>query len=142
MLRFAQHDTVCVAEAQAGSSLCSRALILRCGRGERGRGVSVYTTWYLVVGVVFILMALSGTVLRRLPLSASMLYLGAGVLIGPQALDLVVFDPIEEAGVVERITEVAVIVSLFTAGLKLRVPLRDPLWRLPVVLASGSMAIT
>jgi NhaP-type Na+/H+ or K+/H+ antiporter len=101
-----------------------------------------YTTWYLVVGAVFILMAMSGTVLKRLPLSASMLYLGAGVLIGPQALDLVVFDPTEEAGIVERITEVAVIVSLFTAGLKLRVPLRDPLWKLPAVLASGSMAIT
>lgn len=101
-----------------------------------------YTTWYLVVGAVFILMALSGTVLRRLPLSTSMLYLGAGALIGPQALDLAVFDPAEEAGVVERIAEAAVIVSLFTAGLKLRVPLRDPLWRLPVVLASGSMAIT
>ena len=34
------------------------------------------------------------------------------------------------------------IVSLFTAGLKLRVPLRDPLWRLPIVLASWSMALT
>lgn len=101
-----------------------------------------YTTWYLVVGLVFILMALSGTVLRRLPLSTSMLYLGAGALIGPLGLDLAVFDPAEEAGVVERIAEAAVIVSLFTAGLKLRVPLRDPLWRLPVVLASGSMAIT
>lgn len=108
----------------------------------RGRYVSVYTSWYLVVGAVFILMALSGTVLRRLPLSTSMLYLGAGVLIGPLGLDLAVFDPAEEAGIVERITEAAVIVSLFTAGLKLRVPLRDPLWRLPVVLASGSMAIT
>jgi NhaP-type Na+/H+ or K+/H+ antiporter len=47
-----------------------------------------------------------------------------------------------EAAIVERITEVAVIISLFTAGLKLRVPLRDPLWRLPVVLASWSMALT
>ncbi|MCC2627977.1 MAG: sodium/hydrogen exchanger, partial [Thermomicrobiales bacterium] len=28
------------------------------------------------------------------------------------------------------------------AGLKLRVPLRDPLWRLPVILASWSMALT
>ena len=109
---------------------------------EGGRCALVYTTWYLVVGAVFILMTLSGTVLRRLPLSASMLYLGAGILIGPRALDLVVFDPTAEAAIVERITEVAVIVSLFTAGLKLRVPPRDPLWRLPIVLASGSMAIT
>jgi NhaP-type Na+/H+ or K+/H+ antiporter len=112
------------------------------GLGGRERCALVFTTWYLVVGAVFILMALSGTVLRRLPLSASMLYLATGILIGPQALDLIVFDPTAEAAIVERITEVAVIVSLFTAGLKLRVPVRDPQWRLPVVLASGSMAIT
>ena len=107
-----------------------------------GRDALQFTIWYLVVGAVFIFMALSGTVLQRLPLSASMLYLGAGVLIGAFGLELVVVDPIAQAAIVERITEVAVIVSLFTAGLKLRVPLRDPMWRLPVVLASGSMALT
>ena len=101
-----------------------------------------FTVSYIVVGAVFILMALSGSVLKRLPLSTSMLYLAAGVLIGPHALNLISFDPIAEAAIVERITEVAVIVSLFTAGLKLRVPLRDSLWRLPVVLASWSMALT
>jgi NhaP-type Na+/H+ or K+/H+ antiporter len=101
-----------------------------------------FTVSYIVVGAVFIVMALSGSVLKRLPLSTSMLYLAAGVLIGPHALNLIHFDPIMEAAIVERITEVAVIVSLFTAGLKLRVPLRDPLWRLPVVLASWSMALT
>ena len=61
---------------------------------------------------------------------------------GPHALNLIHFDVVKEAAIVERITEVAVIVSLFTAGLKLRVPLRDPLWRLPVVLASWSVALT
>jgi len=101
-----------------------------------------FTVSYIVVGAVFIVMALSGSVLKRLPLSTSMLYLAAGVLIGPHALNLIHFDAIMEAAIVERITEVAVIVSLFTAGLKLRVPLRDPLWRLPVVLASWSMALT
>jgi NhaP-type Na+/H+ or K+/H+ antiporter len=101
-----------------------------------------FTFSYIVVGAVFILMALSGSVLKRLPLSTAMLYLAAGVLIGPHALNLVNFDPIAEAAIVERITEVAVIVSLFTAGLTLRVPLRDHLWRLPVVLASWSMTLT
>jgi sodium/hydrogen antiporter len=101
-----------------------------------------FTIGYIVVGAVFIVMALSGTVLKRLPLSTSMLYLGAGVLIGPHVLGLVSFDPVVESAELERITEVAVIISLFGAGLKLRVPLRDPLWRLPVILAFGSMAIT
>jgi len=101
-----------------------------------------FTVSYIVVGAVFILMALSGSVLKRLPLSTAMLYLAAGVLIGPHALNLVNFDPIAEAAIIERITEAAVIVSLFTAGLTLRVPLRDHLWRLPVVLASWSMTLT
>jgi NhaP-type Na+/H+ or K+/H+ antiporter len=101
-----------------------------------------FTLLYIVVGAVFILMALSGTVLKRLPLSTSMLYLAAGVLIGPHALGLLRFDPVAASAILERIAEVAVIVSLFSAGLKLRVPLRDPLWRLPVVLAFGSMALT
>ena len=100
------------------------------------------TFWFIVVGAVFILMALSASIVKRLPLSTSMLYLGAGVLIGPHALNLTSFDPVAEAALVERITEIAVIVSLFSAGLKLRVPLRDPLWRLPVVLASWSMMLT
>src|SRR5215204_1747048 len=82
-----------------------------------------FTVSYIIVGAVFIVMALSGSVLKRLPLSTSMLYLAAGVLIGPHALNLINFDPIAEAAIVERITEVAVIVSLFTAGLKLRLPL-------------------
>ncbi|MDQ3225431.1 MAG: cation:proton antiporter [Chloroflexota bacterium] len=107
-----------------------------------GLGSLDYTIWYLIVGAIFILMALSGTVLQRLPLSSSMLYLAAGFLIGSSGLALLDFDPIDQAAIVERITEVAVIVSLFTSGLKLRVPLRDLSWRLPVVLAFGSMALT
>jgi sodium/hydrogen antiporter len=100
------------------------------------------TFWFIVVGAVFILMALSASLLKRLPLSTSLLYLGAGVLIGPRVLNLTDFDPVAESELVERITEIAVIVSLFSAGLKLRVPLRDPLWRLPVLLASWSMMLT
>jgi NhaP-type Na+/H+ or K+/H+ antiporter len=100
------------------------------------------TYWFIVVGALLILMALSASVLKRLPLSTSMLYLGAGVLIGPLAFNLTSFDPIAESAIIERITEVAVIVSLFSAGLKLRVPLRDSLWRLPVTLASWSMMLT
>jgi NhaP-type Na+/H+ or K+/H+ antiporter len=43
---------------------------------------------------------------------------------------------------VELVTEVAVIVSLFTAGLKLRLPLRDRAWRAPLRLATVSMLVT
>lgn len=102
----------------------------------------IFNRWFIVVGAIFLLMALSGTILRRLPISSSMLYLAAGIVVGPYALQLLQIDPVEQAVIIERITEVAVIISLFAAGLKLRVPLRDPLWRLPVILASWSMLLT
>jgi NhaP-type Na+/H+ or K+/H+ antiporter len=95
----------------------------------------------LIVGGLLVLMALTSTVLKRLPLSASMLYLALGVGIGPYGLGLLRLDPIDQAALLERLTEVAVIVSLFTAGLKLRVPLTDRRWWLPLRLAFGSMAL-
>ena len=84
----------------------------------------VFTWWFIVVGAVFLLMALSSSLLARL-LSTAMFYLGAGILIGPHALALITIDPIDHAEMIERVTEVAVIISLFSAGLKLQLPRRD-----------------
>ena len=101
-----------------------------------------FTLWYIVVGVLLVGMALAGSVLKRLPLSAALLYLLAGVALGPLGAGLIRLDLVRSAVVFERLSEVAVIVSLFAAGLKLRLPVSDPLWRLPVRLASVSMVIT
>jgi NhaP-type Na+/H+ or K+/H+ antiporter len=98
--------------------------------------------WFLVVGVLLVLMAVADSVLRRLPLSVAMVYLAVGVLIGPAAFDLFYADPVDQAALLERITEIAVIISLFSAGLKLRTPLSDGRWRVPVRLATLSMTIT
>ena len=43
----------------------------------------IFTWWFIVVGAVFLLMAVSSSLLARLPLSTAMLYLGVGILIGP-----------------------------------------------------------
>jgi NhaP-type Na+/H+ or K+/H+ antiporter len=102
----------------------------------------VVTAWFIILGVLLIGMALAGSVLKRLPLSAAMLYLGAGVLLGPAALGLIRIDPITDAALLEHVTEAVVIVSLFTAGLKLRTPLSHGRWRPPVRLATVSMLIT
>ncbi|HEV2733504.1 MAG TPA: cation:proton antiporter, partial [Longimicrobiaceae bacterium] len=99
-------------------------------------------TWFLVVGALLVLLAVAGSVMRRLPLSVAMVYLAAGVLVGPLALDLFHVDPVDQAALLERITEVAVIISLFSAGLKLRTPLNDSRWRTPVRLAFLSMTVT
>jgi NhaP-type Na+/H+ or K+/H+ antiporter len=98
--------------------------------------------WFLVIGGLLVLMALGGSVLKRLPLSTSMLYLAVGFALGPVGLGLVHVDLVERAGMLERVTEVAVLVSLFSAGLKLRVPWRDRRWMTPIRLATVSMTLT
>jgi NhaP-type Na+/H+ or K+/H+ antiporter len=42
----------------------------------------------------------------------------------------------------ERVSEIAVIISLFTAGLKLRLPGSDRRWRAPLLLAAVAMVLT
>lgn len=103
---------------------------------------STFTIWYLVVGVLFITMALSGSILKRLPLTTSILYLVIGLVLGSAGAGFLDLDMIAEAGLLERITEIAVIVSLFTAGLKLRIDWSDTRWLVPLRLAVVSMAIT
>jgi NhaP-type Na+/H+ or K+/H+ antiporter len=101
-----------------------------------------YAIWALVIGALLITMALSGTSLRRLPLSTPMLYLAAGYGLGPTGLALMSPDPLIWSVVLERAAEAAVLISLFSVGLKLGLPLSDKGWRLPARLALVSMTIT
>jgi NhaP-type Na+/H+ or K+/H+ antiporter len=103
---------------------------------------SEFAILFVVVGALFVLMALSGSVLRRLPLSTAIVYLAFGFALGPRGLDIVKFNLLTGVKTVEHITEIAVIVSLFSAGLKLRVPIHDALWRVPLRLAFLSMVVT
>lgn len=101
-----------------------------------------FTLSYIVVGVLLIVMALAGSVLKRLPLTATLLYLGVGFALGPAGYGLIQLDPVKHSELLERLTEVSVLVSLFTTGLKLRTPLSDNRWRLVARLAFGSMTLT
>ena len=98
--------------------------------------------WSLIVGVLLVLMALAGSVLKRLPLSTAMLYLLVGLAVSPLLLHLVAPVPRLHAPVLEKIAEGVVLLSLFTAGLKLSAGLRDRRWLLPVRLALNAMLVT
>ncbi|MEO7128098.1 MAG: cation:proton antiporter [Rhodoferax sp.] len=87
-------------------------------------------------------MALGGSLLKRLPLSTAMLYLAIGFGLGPAGLGLLDADPLGQAELFERLSEIAVIISLFVTGLKLSVPLGDARWYLPLRLATVSMVMT
>jgi len=101
-----------------------------------------FELWFFVLGGLLIAIALIASVVKHLPLTTTMLYLLVGVALGPFALGAIRLDPLRHAAILERVTEGAVLVSLFTAGLKFRVRLRDRLWRVPLRLAFLSMSVT
>lgn len=100
------------------------------------------STWYIVVGLLLAAMAIADSLLRRLPITTAMLYLLLGLVLGPVGFELLVVDPVERSDLLEHLTEIVVIVSLFAAGLKLRTPLTDRRWVGPALLAFGSMTLT
>jgi NhaP-type Na+/H+ or K+/H+ antiporter len=87
-------------------------------------------------------MAVGGTMLSRMPVSTSMLYLLAGLAVGPWGLALAAPDPFDQAKLIEHLTEIIVLLSLFTSGLKMSVGLRDRRWFTPLRLALISMLAT
>ena len=101
-----------------------------------------FTLGCIIVGALLIAKTLGSSFINRLPLSAAMLYLAVGVAIGPWGWGLLKLDAFKNTALLERLTEVALLVSLFTAGMKLELPLKDKRWRIPVQLATVSMLIT
>jgi sodium/hydrogen antiporter len=87
-------------------------------------------------------MALTGTTLQRLPLTTAIIYLVVGVVLGASGLGVLPVDPLDDAALLERVSEIVVLISLFTSGLKLRTPLHEGRWKLPLRLAFGSMTLT
>jgi NhaP-type Na+/H+ or K+/H+ antiporter len=101
-----------------------------------------FAVWALVTGAILITMALLGTLLKRLPMSPGMIYLAIGYALGPAGLALMAPDPLLYSADLEKMAEIALLISLFAVGLKLGVPLRDKRWYLPLRLAFPSMALT
>jgi len=100
-----------------------------------------FAEWSMVIGMLLITMVLAGTLLGRLPLSSAMVYLALGWMLGPDGANVLRPDPVAQAALLERLAEVALLISLFAVGLRLGVPLRDRRWRLPLRLAFVSMAM-
>jgi sodium/hydrogen antiporter len=76
--------------------------------------------------------------------SASLIYLGLGALaaVGLAAFDIGWIDPIADAGTLEHLTEAAIVMALFSAGLKLDRPLRPRAWSSVARLLALAMPIT
>lgn len=104
------------------------------------------TLWFVVIGALLLAMGVTTGYIKRLPLTTAMIYFVVGYLMDPAGISFAALDPLQHPHVLERISEIAVLVSLFAAGLKLRAPFGRPhadrRWETPVRLATVSMVIT
>ncbi len=99
-------------------------------------------SWFLLVGVMLVAMGLTAPIIKRQPVTSAIIYLLVGIILGPMGLALFHFNPLEESALLEVLTEIAVLISLFAAGVKMPVPMTYARWRNPIRLAFFSMAIT
>ncbi|HJV71339.1 cation:proton antiporter [Ideonella sp.] len=97
------------------------------------------TRWFVVVGLLLILIGLTDTWRRELPVTAAAIYLIAGHLLGPEFAGFIDLGLARDAVLLEHLAEVALLISLFAVGLRLRAPLADPIWRTPLVMATATM---
>ena len=100
------------------------------------------TTWFVIVGLLLILIGLTDTWRREMPVCSAALYLVAGHLLGPEVFGFLDLDLRRDAVLLERLTEAAMLISIFAVGLRLRPPLRDKLWRVPLMMATVTMLLT
>src|SRR6188508_2720604 len=98
--------------------------------------------WFVLVGFLLVGIALLGRFLDRLPVSPAMIYLLVGFLLGPQVFNVLELHPLRELTLLESITEIALLIALFTVGMKMRVPIGDWRWSVPLRLATVSMVVT
>ena len=98
--------------------------------------------WFLLLGGLLLVMGFTTTVLKRAPVTTAIIYLVVGLMVGPSGLNVFHFNPLKQSALLEVLTEVAVLISLFSAGIKMPAPFSLNRWRAPILLATVSMTIT
>nr|WP_217916343.1 cation:proton antiporter [Duganella sp. BJB1802] len=85
---------------------------------------------------------LAATTISKSPFTSAIVYLGAGILMGPTLLNIFGFDPKLQSALLEVLTQIALLISLFSAGIKMPVPFKRQRWDAPLRLAWLSMSLT
>ena len=98
--------------------------------------------WFLLVGGILLVRGLTISAFKHLPVTPAIVYLLAGLVVGPTAFNFFHFNPLKQSALLELLTEVVVLISLFSAGVKMPAPVRFARWRAPVMLATVSMVIS
>ncbi len=88
--------------------------------------MDTYILSFLAIGILLLIVTLGSGWIARLPFSYALIYLIVGILLGPYGVHLIELRP--QAEVLERLTEFAVLISLFGCGLKMNRPLKGWAW--------------
>ncbi len=99
-------------------------------------------TWFLIIGGLLIVMALARKLIAHLPMSGAIVYLIVGFVLGPAVTGMLTPDLDDGVHLLRLVTEAGLVISLFAIGMHLRVPLRNPLWLLPLRLGVVGMLLT
>ena len=100
------------------------------------------TYWFLMIGCLMLARGLAATTISRLPVTSAIVYLAFGIILGPMVLGIFHFRAVEQSHMLEILTEIAVLISLFSAGVKMPVPITFARWGPSFRLAWVSMSIT
>ncbi|MCE3605763.1 cation:proton antiporter [Massilia sp. P8910] len=100
------------------------------------------THWFILIGCLMLARGLMATSISRLPFTSAIVYLGVGLVLGPMVLGIFSFSPVEQSHLLETLTEIAVLVSLFSAGVKMPVPISRQRWMPAIRLAWVSMSLS
>ncbi|MRV70143.1 sodium:proton antiporter [Duganella sp. FT92W] len=98
--------------------------------------------WFMLIGCLMLARGLAATTLARLPVTSAIVYLGVGLVLGPAVLGVFTVNPLAQAPLLETMAELAVLISLFSAGVKMPVPFTWQRWQASIRLAFLSMAIS
>jgi NhaP-type Na+/H+ or K+/H+ antiporter len=100
------------------------------------------TLWFILIGCLMLTRGLAATTISRLPVTSAIVYLIVGLVLGPVVLGVFSFNGAEQSHILETLTEIAVLISLFSAGVKMPVPITYKRWGPSFRLAWVSMSIT
>lgn len=106
------------------------------------RGLESYDLWMLLVGIALLGASVLPRVLSDKPLAMPMLLLALGWVAVALPLGLEGFDPLEHGTLTEHVTEVAVIVAIMGAGLRIDRPLGWRSWSATWRLLGITMTLT
>jgi NhaP-type Na+/H+ or K+/H+ antiporter len=98
--------------------------------------------WFLLVGLLMLARGLAATTISRSPFTSAIVYLCVGILLGPSFLGIFRFDLWKQSALLEMLTQTALLISLFSAGIKMPVPFKPARWNAPLRLAWISMTLT